>query len=114
MQMHNSLRSYIRLISVNHKMGTGDKNMFVSKEKRDPYFWEAIISLLSLVAGIMLSIVIFGLDPHIPMILGIIVAAIVALRAGFSWGDIQGGMEKGITNAIPAILILLVIGILTA
>ena len=71
-----------------------------------------MISLCSLVAGIMLSIVIFGLDPHIPMLLGVLVAAVVAFRSGYSWDEIQDGMVKGIGNAIPAMLILLVIGIL--
>ena len=86
--------------------------MFASKNQREPYFWEAILSLLSLVVGIMLSIVVYGTDPHIPMLLGVFVAAIVAYRAGYAWEVIQGGMLKGITNALQAIIILLIIGIL--
>ena len=51
--------------------------MFASKELRDPYLWEALISLFSLIIGIMLSIVVYGTDPHIPMLLGVFVAALV-------------------------------------
>jgi NhaC family Na+:H+ antiporter len=86
--------------------------MFVSKEQRLPHFWEAIVSLFSLVIGIMLSIVVYGTDPHIPMLLGVFVAALVGYRAGYSWDLIQEGMLKGISNSLQAIVILLIIGIL--
>ncbi len=86
--------------------------MFASKVQRDPHLWEAILSLFSLVIGIMLSIVVYGTDPHIPMLLGVFVAALIGYRAGFSWDTIQGGMLKGISNALQAIVILLIIGIL--
>lgn len=79
---------------------------------RAPHFWEAIVSLLSLVVGISISIVVYGLDPHIPMLLGVVVASIVALRCGFSWQNIQNGMVRGITNALPATIILIIVGIL--
>jgi len=79
---------------------------------RAPHFWEAIISLLSLVVGISVSIVIYGLDPHIPMLLGVLVASIVGLKCGFSWQNIQNGMVRGITNALPATIILIIVGIL--
>lgn len=77
---------------------------------RAPHFWEAIISLLSLVLGISISIVMYGLDPQIPMMLGVVVASVIALRCGFSWKDIQGGMVNGIYNALPAMIILMIVG----
>lgn len=79
---------------------------------RAPHFWEAMLSLGSLVAGISISIVAYGLDPHIPMLLGVVVASVIGLRCGFSWQNIQNGMVRGITNAIPATIILLIVGIL--
>ena len=79
---------------------------------RKPYIWESLISLLSLVAGISLSIVKFGSEPHIAMLIGVIVASIVAWRCGYKWDAIQNGMIKGINNALPAIIILIIIGAL--
>ena len=79
---------------------------------RMPTMWEATISFFSLVLGIGISILIFGMDPHIPMLLGVIVASIVALRCGFPWDIIQEGMVKGIANALPAMIILLIVGVL--
>ena len=81
-------------------------------EPRLPTIPEALISLFSLVAGIGISIAFYGLDPQIPMLLGVGVAGLVAWRCGYGWSAIQGAMVKGITNALPAIMILLVIGIL--
>ena len=81
-------------------------------EPRLPTIPEALISLLSLVAGIGISIAFYGLDPQIPMLLGVGVAGLVAWRCGYGWSAIQGAMVKGITNALPAIMILLIIGTL--
>ncbi|MCP4237629.1 MAG: Na+/H+ antiporter NhaC, partial [Aestuariibacter sp.] len=86
--------------------------MLKAQEQRDPYIWEALISLVSLVAGISISIVAYGADPHIPMLLGVLVAAVVAWRAGFEWEVVQAGMLKGISNSLQAIVILSIIGIL--
>lgn len=47
-----------------------------------------------------------------PMVLGVIVAALVGLRCGFSWAAIQDGMVRGISNAMPAVIILLTVGML--
>jgi NhaC family Na+:H+ antiporter len=79
---------------------------------REPRFWEAIISLLSLVVGITLSIAVYGMDPQIPMLLGVLASSLIAWRCGYGWDDIEKGMIAGISNALQAIIILLVIGIL--
>ncbi|MCZ2722922.1 Na+/H+ antiporter NhaC [Marinomonas sp. 15G1-11] len=79
---------------------------------RKPHFWEALISLFALISGVTFSIVKYGLDPQVPMILGVIVACLIALRCGFKWKTIQNGMVKGISSAIPAVIILIVVGIM--
>ena len=83
-----------------------------TRPAREVYLWEALISLFSLVVGIVMSIAVYGMDPQIPMLLGVVVASLVAWRAGFSWKDIEAGMLAGITNSLQAIIILLIIGIL--
>jgi Na+:H+ antiporter, NhaC family len=84
----------------------------VPEGARMPTLAEAIFSLASLVAGIGISIVIFGMDPHIPMLLGIVVCAGIALRCGFPWNDIEKGMIWGITHGLQAVIILLLVGVL--
>jgi len=86
--------------------------MVTKREKRDPYFWEALISILGLIIFISLAIVRYETDAHVPILLGVLVAAIIGMRAGFSWKDIETGMLNGITNSLQAIVILCIIGIL--
>ena len=87
--------------------------MFASKELRDPYLWEALnFAVLPGHRNHASPIVVYGTDPHIPMLLGVFVAALVAYRCGFSWQVIQEGMINGISNSLQAIIILLIIGIL--
>ena len=86
--------------------------MATKREKRDPYIWEALISILALIFFISLAILRYKADPHVPILLGVFVAAVVGLRAGFSWKEIETGMLNGITNSLQAIVILLIIGIL--
>ena len=83
--------------------------MASKREKRDPYLWEALISILSLIVFISLAILRYETDAHVPILLGVFVAAVVGLRAGFSWKEIETGMLNGITNALQAIVILLII-----
>jgi NhaC family Na+:H+ antiporter len=45
-------------------------------------------------------------------LLGVFVAAVIGLRAGFSWKEVETGMLNGITNSLQAIVILAIIGIL--
>ena len=53
-----------------------------------------------------------GLTPHIPLIFGTVIASLLALRLGYRWDELQDGIVKGITIALPACLILMVIGML--
>ncbi len=86
--------------------------MAAKRQVREPHLWEAIVSLMSLVVGITLSIAVYGMDPQIPMLLGVMVASLIAWRTGYQWKDIEKGMLIGIGHSLQAIIILLIIGIL--
>jgi len=86
--------------------------MATKREKRDPYLWEALISILGLVFFISLAILRYESDAQVPILLGVLIAAIIGMRAGYSWKEIETGMLNGITNSLQAIVILLIIGIL--
>ncbi|MBE2214023.1 MAG: Na+/H+ antiporter NhaC [Opitutaceae bacterium] len=53
-----------------------------------------------------------GLTPHIPLIFGTVIASLMGIRLGLSWKEIERGMVDGIVVALPACLILMVIGML--
>jgi NhaC family Na+:H+ antiporter len=86
--------------------------MATKREKRDPYLWEALISILGLVFFISLAILRYESDAQVPILLGVLIAAIIGMRAGYSWKEIETGMLNGISNSLQAIVILLIIGIL--
>ncbi len=86
--------------------------MSFNREKRDPYFWESLVSIAGLILFISLAILRYETDAHVPILLGVFVAALVGLRAGYSYKEIETGMLNGITNSLQAIVILAIIGIL--
>ena len=86
--------------------------MSFNLEKRDQYFWEALVSITALILFISLAILRYETDPHVPILLGVFVAALVGLRAGYSYKEIETGMLNGITNSLQAIVILAIVGIL--
>ena len=87
------------------------------KTPRQPTLLVALIPVVFLVGALWVAVVHlrdYGLSTHIPLIFGAVVAAAVSLALGNTWKDIEAGMVKGISLAMNAILILLVIGFLVA
>ncbi len=82
------------------------------KEPRMPRLWEALLTMLFLVAMLAIGIVVYGVDPHVPMFIGVIGAALMALYLGYKWEDIEKSMMDGIYKALQSIIILTIIGIL--
>lgn len=70
----------------------------------------ALIPVIFLIVALSLTIVAFKLTPHIPLIAAAAVAALVAALHRHPWEEIQNGMVHGITLAMGAILILMVVG----
>lgn len=58
------------------------------------------------------GIIVYGVDPHVPMLLGVMGAAIMAFILGYSREQIEGFMIKGISKAMQSIIILVIIGVL--
>ena len=83
-----------------------------AKEPRAPKLYEAIITFLGLVVIMSVGIVVFEVSPHIPMFIGVIFAALMALRLGYKWDAVESMMITGISRAMQAILILMIVGML--
>lgn len=80
--------------------------------QRKPHFYEALISILGLIVVMGVSLVKFETDPHIPMLIGSVIAGLVAFKVGYSWKYIEQGMIEGITQALQSVIILTIIGVL--
>ena len=81
---------------------------------RMPKLWEALLSFGVLIAFMAAGIVIFGVDPHFPMLLGGLETAFMAMRLGYKWEEIEVAMKDGIYRALQAVIILMIVGILIA
>ena len=74
-------------------------------------FGLAIIPLVVLIAVMAITVVVFEEGPHIPLIVGTVTAALVAWLAGYKWDELEEAMYKGIRLALPAVIIIMLIGL---
>ena len=84
---------------------------------KTPTLIDALIPVASLVLMLSLSVKLFGADSssgpnQIVLTIGAAIAAIVAIRNGHKWLDIQKAIVAGIGTAMGAIMILLSVGAL--
>jgi NhaC family Na+:H+ antiporter len=84
---------------------------------RPPSLLDAIIPVAVLILLLALAVYLFGSDAssgptQIVLVFGAAVAAIIAIRNGHRWADLQTAMIGGISTAMGAILILLAVGAL--
>lgn len=83
--------------------------------ERNPNLLQALIPVFFLIILLSLNVGIFGDDAlsgsnQIVLILSAAVAAIVAIRSGSKWSDLQDGIVRSISSAMSSMLILLLIG----
>jgi Na+:H+ antiporter, NhaC family len=85
------------------------------KEIREPSLVDALIPLLFMILLLATSIVLFGIDAatgplQVALFMSAVVAAVVAHKNGHSWQRLGEEIVKGISLAMSAILILLMVG----
>ncbi len=86
-----------------------------SAPQKPPSLIISLVPVAFLVGALWLSVVHYaelGLTTHVPLILGAVVAAVLAVSQGRPWREIEQGMVQGISLALGSILILLIIGVL--
>lgn len=84
-------------------------------EQRAPSILQSFIPIIFLIFALSLNVSIFGDaalsgSNQIILILSGAVAALVAIRIGFKWHEIESGIVKTISSAMGSILILFIIG----
>jgi NhaC family Na+:H+ antiporter len=84
---------------------------------REPSLLDALIPLFFMIGLLVLSIVLFGIDAalgplQVALLMSAVVAAVVAHKNGHSWERLGEEIVKGISLAMSAILILLMVGAL--
>jgi NhaC family Na+:H+ antiporter len=87
----------------------------MNKAKRIPSLWIALMPIIFLIALLALNVYYFGDDTlsganQIALMLAAGVAGIISTRLGANWEYIRHRIVQSISNAMPAMLILLLIG----
>ena len=80
-------------------------------EKRIPLL-PALLGLVATACAMFLALVVLDLSPRLPLLLGSLVAAVIAIAHGYRIKDVILGMWQGIHRSLGAIVILLLIGVL--
>lgn len=70
----------------------------------------AIIPILSIIVAASLAVFIWDIEMHIPLIIGVIAAAVVAVFKGWKWREIESMMVRGVSRGLPAVFILMIVG----
>lgn len=83
--------------------------------KREPTLFESFIPVIFLILLLTINVGIFGDEAlggsnQIVLILSAAVAAIIAIRLGYRWSQLQDGIVRSIGSAMSSMLILLLIG----
>ncbi|WP_102693248.1 Na+/H+ antiporter NhaC [Rummeliibacillus pycnus] len=71
----------------------------------------AILTFVVMILTMLVTVVVLEQSPHVPLIVGTIVAAIVTWKHGYKWTEIEEMMYKGIKLALPAIVIIMLVGL---
>ena len=78
----------------------------------NPRLSVSLLPVLTLIISLFIAIRYLDVSPHIPIILASVVAGLISLKLGHSWKRMQDSIVKGISLALPSILILMAIGML--
>lgn len=81
-------------------------------EKRDIPFFLSLLPIIIMIIVMAITIIVFKGDPHVPLIVGAIIAAYIAWRHGYKWKEIEDGIYGGIKHALPAIVIIMTVGMI--
>ena len=84
--------------------------MSETKQPRMPKVWEALIPVAAIMVFMIVGTVVWGMDPHIPLVLACVVTAFVAAACGYKWDAIITGALDSVKSAV--LLIILCVGML--
>lgn len=78
--------------------------------ERKPSFGSSLGVFLGIVGILVIGILVFKMDIHILLSLGLILSCIVGVKSGFTLDELFEGMGQSLKNAIVALLIFVLIG----
>src|SRR5690349_10238378 len=86
----------------------------VSTVQQPPSLLQAIVCFAGVFLLISLGMFVYAVSIHATIFLALIWVSLQARWLGYSFADVRGMMDDGITKALPAIYIFLLIGMVIA
>ena len=83
-----------------------------SSERKTPSLGLSLIPVVSLIAILYVGIARLDASPHIPLILAAVITGIIGYTLGVPWKKLLDAIIHSISISMPAVLILIAIGIL--
>lgn len=83
-----------------------------SPNAQSPGLGKSLVPIIFLIGFLFVGIYVLEGSPHIPLILAAAVSALLGISNGFGWKGLEDSIVKSISISMPAILILMAIGML--
>ncbi|MGW8024106.1 Na+/H+ antiporter NhaC [Staphylococcus xylosus] len=74
-------------------------------------FISAIVTLVTMIAAMLFTVAVLEKEPHIPLLIGTAVAILITMLHGYEFSEVEEMMYKGIRHALPAIVIIILVGL---
>lgn len=82
----------------------------MNKKTRAPYLWEVVVACFLLVSILSVSLGVLKVEAHIPFIVVTALTALMAMRMGNTWSDIENAMLRSLRTILQALIILMMVG----
>lgn len=82
------------------------------KFKKDINVWYALLTLTIMISAMLYTVVKLQQPPHLPLLIGTSVAIIITMAHGYRWEEVEEMMYKGIRHALPAVVIIMLVGLI--
>ena len=79
---------------------------------RKPTFLASLSTIIFMVIVVVIGFIFFNIPIQILLLISSAYAAFIAYRVGLRWEDLEEGITKRLTTAMPAIFIILAVGII--
>ncbi|SDD34795.1 Na+:H+ antiporter, NhaC family [Terribacillus halophilus] len=80
--------------------------------QKQPLFIQALLPLVALAVAAFFSLFYWNAGMLMPLIISLIVTSVLGVLLGHKWSDLESYMGKGIQRALPAVYILIIVGII--
>ncbi len=72
----------------------------------------ALVTLSVMIVAMLFTVAVLEKEPHIPLMIGTAVAIMVTMLHGYAFSEVEEMMYKGIRHALPAIVIIILVGLI--